>query len=61
MSIKRCARCEKKAHYLRIYDLSRDDYGRRTDQKPKFCSSCYHDVGIELCIEADEFLMKCAM
>jgi len=50
--IKKCIRCEKKRHYLRPISFNQNEQ--------KFCSDCYEEVSIEMCIEADEKLMRYA-
>lgn len=49
----KCTRCEKKRHYLRPLPFNQT--------KQKFCSDCYDEVSTEMCIEADERLMRYAL
>lgn len=53
MAKRKCTRCERKAHYLRPLPFNQNEN--------KFCSRCYPIVEAELCIEADEKLLRYAM
>ncbi len=46
----KCTGCGKKRHYLRPLPFDQN--------KQKFCFECYEEVSTEMCIEADEQLMR---